>query len=115
MPEQDAFIDSCKTYFLGKPMEALNKKEGEEEEQAEEPKAEEDEDEEGAPKKAKDSDESEEEEVKVPKRNLTEINRVAVVVNAIENDCHVCPQGAFKMTTSHELCRAEAFRGLNKD
>jgi len=51
----------------------------------------------------------------VPKRNLTEINRVASVVNAIENDCHVCPQGAFKMTTAHELCRAEAFRGLNRD
>ena len=66
-------------------------------------------------KKAKDSDESEEEEVKIPKRNLTEANRLAYVVNAIENDCHTCPTGAFKMTPQHELRRAEAFRGLNKE
>ena len=61
------------------------------------------------------NDESEEEEIKVPKRNLTEVNRLALVVNAIENDCHTCPQGAFKMTPQHELRRAEAFRGLNKE
>ena len=43
-------------------------------------------------------DESEPEEVTVPKRNLTEVSRLALVVNAIENDCHTCPQGAYKMT-----------------
>jgi len=34
MPEQDAFIDSCKSYFEGNPKKPLNKKEGEEEEEA---------------------------------------------------------------------------------
>ena len=117
MPEQDAFIDSCASYFLGEPNKLLNQKEGAEEEEAaqEEPPVEEEEGEEGAEKAAKDSQESEEEEIKVPKRNLTELNRLALVVNAIENDCHVCPLGAFKMTPQHELCRAEAFRGLCKD
>ena len=50
----------------------------------------------------------------MPKRNLTEINRLAIVVNAIENDCHICPQGAYKMTPRHELRRAEAFKGLTE-
>lgn len=115
MPEQDAFIDSCATYFLGEPNKLLNQKEGaEEEEPAQEEAPAEEEEEEAAEKAAKDSQESEEEEIKVPKRNLTEVNRLALVVNAIENDCHVCPTGAFKMTPQHELCRAEAFRGLSK-
>jgi len=65
--------------------------------------------------KAKDSDESEEEEIKVPKRNLTELNRLAVVAHAIENDCHLCPEGAFKMTPRHELRRSEAFKGLSAE
>jgi len=114
--EDDKFIDECKTYFLGEPNKLLNAKEGAEDEAAaeEEAPAEEEEGEEGAEKKAKDSDESEEEEIKVPKRNLTEVNRLAVIVNAIENDCHLCPYGAFKLTPQHELRRAEAFRGLQK-
>ncbi len=49
----------------------------------------------------------------MPKRNLTELNRLAVVVHAIENDCHLCPMGAFKMTPRHELRRNEAFKGLD--
>lgn len=113
--EQDRFIDAAASYFLGEPNKLLNAKEGDAEEPAEEaPKDEEEgEGEDGAAKKAKDSDESEEEEIKVPKRNLTELNRLAVVVHAIENDCQLCPQGAFKMTPRHELRRAEAFTGLN--
>lgn len=35
------------------------------------------------------------------------------LVRAIENDCHVVPQGSFKLTTSHEVARNEAFRGLS--
>lgn len=115
IPEQDAFIDNSTSYFLGEPNKLLNQKEGEEE--AEEPPADEpaDEDQDGdAEQKQKDSDESEDEEVKIPKRNLTELNRLAVVVNAIENDCQICPVGSFKMTTKHELRRAEAFKGLNR-
>jgi len=117
IPEQDAFIDNCATYFLGEPSKLLNQKEGEEnaEDEPAEPEPAEDEEGEGNEEKAKNSDESEDEEIKVPKRNLTELNRLAVVVNAIENDCQICPVGAFKMTSKHELRRAEAFRGLNKD
>lgn len=114
--EQDSFIDACTSYFLGEPNKLLNQKEGEGEgdEPAEEPPVEEEENEEGeGEKKAKDSDESEEEEIKVPKRNLTELNRLAVVVHAIENDCHLCPMGAYKMTPRHELRRSEAFKGLD--
>ena len=113
-PEQDAFIDSCASYFMGEPNKPLNQKEEGEEAEAEEAAPVEEEEEEAAEKAAKDSQESEEEEIKVPKRNLTEVNRLALVVNAIENDCHVCPMGAFKMTPQHELSRAEAFRGLSK-
>ena len=114
--EQDCFIDACTSYFMGEPNKLLNQKEGEGEgdDPVEEPPVEDEEGEDGeGEKKAKDSDESEEEEIKVPKRNLTELNRLAVVVHAIENDCHLCPQGAFKMTPRHELRRAEAFKGLD--
>ena len=45
--------------------------------------------------------------------DLKEIDRVHYIVRAIENDCHVIPQGALKLTTSHEVARNEAFRGLS--
>ena len=44
--------------------------------------------------------------------DLKEIDRVQYIVRAIENDCHVIPQGAFKLTTTHEIARNEAFKGL---
>lgn len=31
---------------------------------------------------------------------------------AIENDCQICPHGAFKLTEDHEVERNVAFRGL---
>lgn len=48
--------------------------------------AEEEEDEEGA---AKDnaSDKTEEEEIKIPPKNLTEIDRLAYIVRSIEDNC----------------------------
>jgi len=36
-------------------------------------------------------------------------------VFAIENDCQLCPIGAFKMTPEHQVRRNEAFRGLKGD
>ena len=36
-------------------------------------------------------------------------------MRAIENDCSVAPNGAFKLTADHEVHRNEAFRGLKKD
>ena len=50
--------------------------------------------------------------MKIPKRNLTEVDRLTAVVLAIENDCQLCPAGAFRMTPEHQLKRNEAFSGL---
>lgn len=47
--------------------------------------------------------------------DLKEIDRVHYIVRAIENDCQVVPQGAFKLTTAHEVARNEAFKGLQLD
>lgn len=82
---------------MGEPNKVIvsSKPEGEEEEE-EEPAANEDDEEEE--EKPKDSDESSEEEIKVPKRDLTEIDRLTTVVYAIENDCQTVPVGAYKMT-----------------
>lgn len=112
-PEQDMLIDNAASLFEGNPEKVLsNKPEGEEGEEEPVPEEPADEDEEEGEKKAKDSDESEEEEIKVPKRVLTELDRLATVVLAIENDCQICPVGAYKMTAQHELKRAAAFAGL---
>jgi radial spoke head protein 9 len=53
-----------------------------------------------------------EEEEEIVKINLKEIDRVHFHVLAIENDCHIIPQGSFKLTASHEVERNEAFNGL---
>ena len=45
--------------------------------------------------------------------DLKEVDRLHYLVRAIENDCQVVPQGAFKLTTSHEISRNEAFKGLS--
>jgi radial spoke head protein 9 len=44
--------------------------------------------------------------------DLKEIDRVHFLVRAIENDCHIIPHGSIKLTTSHEVARNEAFKGL---
>ena len=58
-------------------------------------------------------DKSEPEEIQVPPKDLTELDRVNFVVNAIENDCQISPVGAFKMTSAHQVRRNEAFKGLS--
>ena len=52
------------------------------------------------------------EEEKIPPKNFIEIDRLAYVVRAIDHDCAVVPQGAFRMTPTHELTRNPAFEGL---
>lgn len=37
----------------------------------------------------------------LPKKNYLEVNRLAMVVKAIENDCQVAPVGAYKMLPNH--------------
>lgn len=60
------------------------------------------------------ADTSEEDPLKdfIP-RNLTEEDRLLYTVHAIENDCNIVPQGAFRMTEAHEVERNPAFRGLD--
>ncbi len=38
---------------------------------------------------------------------------MAYVVQAIENDCQLCPVGSFKLTPVHQVRRNEAFKGLS--
>lgn len=54
------------------------------------------------------------EEPKAGPKNYTELDRLSYVVSAIENDTHVVPEGAFKLTPKHELRRNLAFKGLDK-
>ena len=104
------YIDRDSSFLMGVPDRKLIQKNEEEEE-----KQEENQEEEGSEKAEPNSDDSEPEEVKVPPKELTEIDRVNYVVNAIETDCHISPVGAFKMTAQHEVRRNEAFKGLSAE
>ena len=107
------FINRDKSFFTGEPNRKL-KQPAEGEEEDKEPEANEDEDEDAENQKEANSDLSEQEEIKVPPKELTEIDRVRFVVCAIENDCQIAPVGAFKMTAQHQLRRNEAFCGLTE-
>jgi len=48
-------------------------------------------------------------------RDLTELDRLHYTVLAIENDCHILPQGAVKLTDAHEIRRNNAFQGLSHE
>lgn len=48
-------------------------------------------------------------------KNVTELDRLAYVVNEIERQCHVVPEGSVKLTPLHEIRRNEAFTGLEKE
>lgn len=48
-------------------------------------------------------------------KNITELDRLAFVVNEIERQCHLVPEGSVKLTPLHELRRNEAFTGLSKE
>lgn len=48
-------------------------------------------------------------------RSLIEEDRLLYAVMAIENDCQICPHGAFRLTENHEVERNVAFRGLAGD
>ena len=48
-------------------------------------------------------------------RNFTELDRLQFTVLAIENDCHILPNGSVKLTELHEVRRNNAFRGLAED
>jgi hypothetical protein len=92
------FINRDNGFFRGEPNRKL-KQPVEGEEAPEEPAPEEGEEGEEGEKKELDSNESEVEEIKVPPKELTEIDRLNYIVFAIENDCQIAPLGAFKMTS----------------
>ena len=92
------FINRDNGFFRGEPNRKL-KQPVEGEEAPEEPAPEEGEEGEEGEKKELDSNESEAEEIKVPPKELTEIDRLNYIVFAIENDCQIAPLGAFKMTS----------------
>ena len=48
-------------------------------------------------------------------RSLIEEDRLLYTVMAIENDCQICPHGAFRLTEDHEVERNVAFRGLARE
>jgi len=53
--------------------------------------------------------------IKLPECGITELDRLAHVVNSIDSDCQIVPRGACKKTPLQEVRRNEAFRGLKAD
>ena len=51
--------------------------------------------------------------VQVKSKPVTELDRLAHVVHRIENECHIVPEGAYKLI--HEVKPNEAFSGLSKE
>ena len=51
----------------------------------------------------------------MPKKGVTELDRLAYFVNAVDSDCFSVPLGSFKLTPLKEVRKNEAFRGLKKD
>ena len=52
--------------------------------------------------------------MKPPPKDFKEVNRLSFVVRAIETDCHAVPEGAFKLTSDHEIRRNKEFTGISK-
>jgi len=95
--------------FQGSPMDVLvqvekSPEEVEAEQQAREQKIND--------KTSLDSTEEEDPESLIVRVNLKEVDRLHYHVRAIENDCHIIPKGAMKLTVKHEVHRNEAFKGL---
>lgn len=47
--------------------------------------------------------------LEIPKKGVSELDRLAYVVTSVESDCQVIPIGSFKMTPIKEVRRNEAF------
>ena len=52
---------------------------------------------------------------KIPSCGLTELDRLAYVVNQIDSDCFIVPRGSVKKIPLNEIRKNEAFRGLNPE
>ena len=51
--------------------------------------------------------------LELPAKGVTELDRLAYVIQQVENDCQIVPVGSFKMIPTKEVRRNEAFKGLN--
>ncbi len=49
----------------------------------------------------------------MPKKNFTELARLAHVVRAVESDCQCVPRGSYRMTAEHEMRPNRNFYGLD--
>ncbi|XP_031472635.1 uncharacterized protein LOC116245030 [Nymphaea colorata] len=94
--------------FLGDPAKILVNVEGESEQQEGQPP-----EEGGAEGKVEKAEDEDEEAKKVPKKNFTELARLAHVVRAIEHDSQCVPRGSYRMTPEHELRPNRNFYGLD--
>lgn len=110
-------INSETSLFNGEPLKKVGQVgdgDGDGDDEPKDDPVEDDDEDDKGDKKKLDSDASEEEEIKIPKRPLTELDRLTYTVYAIENDCQLVPVGAFKMTPQHQVRRNEAFSGLSE-
>jgi len=108
-------VDDRETMFFGDPDKILvevKPPEGDANAEAQPPPAENTENQ--PPAKKENLDESIEEKVVLIPKSFTELDRLTYVVSAIENDTHVVPLGAFKLSPTHELQRNAYFKGLPK-
>jgi radial spoke head protein 9 len=109
------YIDQDQTPFIGEPtkvIDAANKDDADGDGDGEPVNAEAENSAAEGSQEGRDSDDTDQEDVTVPKRDLTELDRLTFCVYAIENDCQICPTGSFKMTSEHQVRRNEAFQGL---
>jgi radial spoke head protein 9 len=51
----------------------------------------------------------------LPPKPVTELDRVAFTVHAIERQCQLVPRGSYKFTPLQQVQPNEAFRGLSQD
>lgn len=104
LEQHNELINKYNDFFTGDPNKILENLESPAAEGEGEPNKEENPAEGEGGENAKDADtESEDDEVKIPPKNLTELDRLAFVVLAIENDCQVVPIGSIKLTPLHEV------------
>ena len=109
LQQHAAEIDSITTPFTGEHDLILKDAEGKAPEESGEA-AEAEDSKENEPAAAEESDDDV--AIKVPKKNLRELDRLGYVVRAIENDTHVVPEGSFRLTPSHEVRRYGGYGGL---
>jgi len=111
--QHNAKVDIYGSMFTGIPDKILIKVEDDltEEEKAAKVEA--------ANKPAEPKDPLESTEEEDPMKNFVKINfkecdRLLYTVQAIENDCHIIPQGSMRLTEMHEVARNPAFKGLSE-